>query len=354
MPGIDHLVRAMEARAPSFTPAQAAHLARRHFGLVGECSALAGERDLNFCVTGTGDERHLLKIWNHTQDPAVVDFQIQALLYIQKTVPSLPVPQVIPDGEGRNWRFVVDADGLEHPACVLSWLEGSFLRDVSSVQGLGIRLGKTLAKLDRALAGFRHAAQARDMLWDLSRVERLRPLVGSVEDPATQQQVKQAINDFEHRVIPLLPLLRRQVIHGDFNLDNVLVDAADQGRVSGIIDFGDTLEAPRICELAIAGAYHLATGPDPLSGAVPITRGYHEVSPLDDNEFRALPCLLRSRLVSSIVITSHMARLHPGNREYLLIDTANAADRLRRVSARNIDDDAERLRQACVPDDQKP
>jgi Ser/Thr protein kinase RdoA (MazF antagonist) len=300
-------------------------------------------------LTGPGGECHLLKIWNHTQDPAVVDFQTGALKHIRKTASSLPVPRIIPDTLGGHWRFVTDASGLEHPACVLSWLDGTFLRDVPPDPELRVHLGEVLAELDQALASYQHSAQARDMLWDLSRVDRLRPLTGSVENAATRKRVEQAVRDFEHWVIPLLPNLRRQVIHGDFNLDNVLVDAVHQWRVSGIIDFGDALEAPRVCELAVAGAYQLAGGPDPLAGVIPVVRGYHRVNRLDDSEIKALPALLRARLVSSVVITSHMARLHPENSEYLLIDTANAADRLHRLELSTIEEDVDRLARACTP-----
>ena len=46
---------------------------------------------------------------------------------------------------------------------------------------------------------------------------------------------------------------------------------------------------------------------------------------LSEQELAQLPRLIAARLVSSVLITSHMAVLHPQNRDYLLIDTRSAA-----------------------------
>ena len=56
--------------------------------------------------------------------------------------------------------------------------------------------------------------------------------------------IKKFARDFEHYVTPLLPGLRKSVIHNDANDYNVIVGGNDDlygrnQRVVGVIDFGD-------------------------------------------------------------------------------------------------------------------
>ena len=71
-----------------------------------------------------------------------------------------------------------------------------------------------------------------------------------------------------------MPALPHSLIHGDANDENVLVD---RGRVTGLIDFGDCLRNPTVCDLAIALTYALLELPDPLGAGAEIVGAYHEV-----------------------------------------------------------------------------
>jgi Ser/Thr protein kinase RdoA (MazF antagonist) len=342
------LIAAMGAPAPAFDAAAAARVAESFWGLSGRCELLYGERDLNFCLTKTDGDRHLLKLWNRTQDPAVVDFQMQALRHIERADPGLPVPRVELSLAGRVQEIVDDPDDARHVACMLSWREGSFLRDTRPSDRLKARLGRALARLDLALAAYQHPAQHRDMFWDLSRADRLRPLAKNISDPALLNRVLATIDEFESATQPMLGDLRKQVIHQDFHLDNVLIDPEDPDILTGILDFGDALYSPLVCDLGVACAYQLADGADPLAGILPMVQGYHRVLPLRQREQQVLAGLVRARLVSSVVITSHMALLHPVNREYLLIDTGKSAHRLERLSRQSLGRDTERIVEACL------
>lgn len=340
---------ALDAAAPAFSEAEAAHGALQAFGLTGHCRRLAGERDLNFCLTEPGGRRHLFKIWNRNQSQDVIDLQLQALRHIARTHAALPVPRIEATPDGELLATVQDANGAAHAAVLLSWLDGVPLRQVPANDVLKQRLGATLAQLDRALDSFQHPAQQRDLIWDVSRADRLGNLSDGVEDPDVRKVVDATLDGFETTTRPVLRQLRQQVIHGDFNPDNVLVTAARSVEVSGILDFGDSLRAPRICDLAIAAAYQLDPGPEPLVGALPLIRAYHGVLPLDAAEQAALPMLIRCRLLGTVIITSHLARLHPANREYLLVDTAAAADRLLRLAKHPLEADSAHIERCLRP-----
>ena len=88
--------------------------------------------------------------------------------------------------------------------------------------------------------------------------------------------------------------LPHQLIHNDANEHNVLVGA--DGAVAGLIDFGDVVWSARVCGLAVAGAYAMQGEPDPARAVVPVVRGYHEVTPLREDELAVLFELMLTRL----------------------------------------------------------
>jgi Ser/Thr protein kinase RdoA (MazF antagonist) len=342
---IEHLLRESQSPAPDFTPESAARVAREHFGIQGECRSLAGERDLNFCLQGLDGSRHLLKIWNHAQDPAVIDFLIGALRHLELSAPGIPVPRIVRTLKGERRATV--AGRAEHAVCLMTWLEGESLRDTPATPALFESLGSSLAHLDRALSDFVHAASHRDMLWDVSKAHRLRVLLPAVSDATTARLADTLLDQFETRILPGLASLPSQVLHADFNLDNVLVRPPPESAVCGVIDFGDALCAPRVCDLAIASAYHLSAGSNPLAHVRRLVTAYHNSLELEEAELRRLPGLIGARLVSSVLITSHMASLHPENRDYLLIDTRAAAAKLERLLDHDPEALADDLVRAC-------
>ena len=352
---IDHLIRETEMPKPAVGLPEAAEIIRAGYGISGTCHALAGERDLNLRVDTDDQPPFLFKIWNHGQDPGVIDLQIRVLQHLQRQTPKLPVTRVIPDLQGQDRTTFTATDGLEYTACLLSWLEGDFLREVRMTPHLADQLGRTLARLDQSLARFSHGAAGRDMIWDVSRTHRLGDLLPSLQGTPAHALAEKALLRFEQNTLPVLRQLPRQVIHADFNLDNILIAAEGHSRVCGIIDFGDALAAPRVCDLAIACAYQLTDSEDPLEQVVSLVSGYNEVSPLSEPEWRVLPGLIRARLVGSLVITSHMAALHPENQAYLLLDTRAAEARLRQMEDLDDEQQTKRLIAACQqPGDQKP
>jgi len=102
-------------------------------------------------------------------------------------------------------------------------------------------------------------------------------------------------------VQPKLPSLRRQVIHGDLNADNILV-ADDRESIVGVIDFGDMVRAPLVMEIAIAASYLRVGDGEALSLIAPFITGFNRITALEDIELELLFDLIRARLVTTITI----------------------------------------------------
>ena len=76
------------------------------------------------------------------------------------------------------------------------------------------------------------------------------------------------------------------------NPSNVVVRQDQPDVVAGMLDFGDMLDGPLICDVAVACSYRWTQGEPPLAGIARFVAGYHAVTPLDDAELAILPDLV--------------------------------------------------------------
>jgi Ser/Thr protein kinase RdoA (MazF antagonist) len=307
----------------------AANLLQRLYGMQGQLKPLTGERDANFLLEPAGGgARCMLKLSHPDEDPLVADFQTQALLHVARTDPGLPVQRLLPDRNGAPSVQIQDAEGRTRVARVFSYLEGLPMPQAPRSAAQRSSVARMLARLDSALAGLEHPAAARELPWDIQRADRVRPLLVHVADPVRRALAEAALDGFEQRTKPGLAGLRRQPIHNDFNLYNLLVDAADAARVSGILDFGDMVHAPLVDDLAVAASYHIDEQGDALATIAQFAADYHAVSPLSDAETLALLDLVRARLSMVVAISGWRAARQPENAPYLMRNNAVSWARL--------------------------
>jgi 4-aminobutyrate aminotransferase-like enzyme/Ser/Thr protein kinase RdoA (MazF antagonist) len=301
---------------PQFSPAQARDIVRQHYGIAERTlSALPSERDQNFLIeTATGD-RFVLKIANATEDPAFLDAQHQVLVRLAQA--GLCCQQVVPARSGAALLPVTSAEGNRHLVRLVTYLLGIPLGRVRHQSPeLLLDLGRYLGVMDRTLAGFDHPACHRDFHWDLAHGSRL---VSASADP----DVRRLAERFERHAAPLLPGLRRSVIHGDANDYNVIVDdgpdlSRRHTRVVGVIDFGDMVHSCTVANLAVAAAYVVLDKPAPLAAAAQVIAGYHAAFPLTEDELAALFGLICLRLALSACHAADQQQQRPGD-EYLAI-----------------------------------
>jgi Ser/Thr protein kinase RdoA (MazF antagonist) len=334
--------------AQDIDPAWVADMARVRYGMEGSLKPLSGERDRNYLLQCAGNgARYMLKVSHPGETPLVADFQTQALLHIAVADPGLPVQRIVPTRDGVAsflWRA---PDEVQRVVRMFSYLPGEPLPGVPRTPLQRVRLAQVLARLDRALAGFDHPAGALELPWDIQRADSVRGLLVHLDEPGQRALAEDVLRHFELHTKPVLPALRRQPIHNDLNIYNVLVDAEDTDRIAAILDFGDMVRAPLINDLAVAAAYQLGTADDPLVDVLPFVAAYHAVLPLARQEIDVLFSLMLARLVMVIAISGWRARRYPENAAYLLRNNAVSWSRL--IACRRVDPQAatQALRQAC-------
>lgn len=326
---------AFDKSPPAFSAADLQRIARERYGLTGEIAPLVSERDQNARIrTPEGD--YVLKIANLGEDRMALEFQQAVLAHLETVAPDLGVPRIRPAKSGEGIVSWPSADGRDaHLVRAVSFLPGRLFSAVPRTPALLESLGRFMGRLSRALRGFGHAAAHRpDFLWNLENAEACRGYAADIAKAEDRALVERVFARYQAQVKPRLPRLRAAVIHHDANDNNIIVDAADTGKVTGLIDFGDMLFGCQINELAVTLAYALLDMPDAIGAARPLIRGYHAEFPLMEDELAVLFDLVAMRLAMSVCISSRRAKQYPDN-EYLLISQKPAFEMLRRLDGIN-------------------
>jgi 4-aminobutyrate aminotransferase-like enzyme/Ser/Thr protein kinase RdoA (MazF antagonist) len=295
----------LESSPPRFTPDEAARIAAEVFGVSGSASDLGSERDQAFLLDDGGSGA-VLKISNSGEDVGALDLEEAAIAHVAAVDPDLPVARPLAPRaafDGHHVRLFEQMRGRKGGP----ELDDRALRDLGAVH----------ARLCLALRSFFHPAAGRELLWSLQATPRLRPLLEEIAEPERRALVERAIDRFQQRVVPEWARLRAQVVHGDFNLDNLLLGEDD--RVSGILDFGDCCHSALAADVAVALASVLRGRP--LDDAFRVARialdGFASRLPLEPLELELLGDLVAARLAAIVSISAWRARRFPENAAYI-------------------------------------
>ena len=314
------------ASTPVFSETAAAEFAAEFFGISGSVTPLPGERDQNFLVTATSGKAYVLKIANAAEDRSILDAQHQAMDFLGQHVSFCP--KTMPAQNGACLVQVRSEKTGTHLVRLVSYIQGTPMALVKRrSSGLFMDLGRCLARMDRALAGFFHPAVHRDFHWDLANAAGVvNQYISHVTDTDLRAPIQQCTREFESTTLPMLQNLRKSVIHNDANDYNVLAGGgtdlyAKNQSVTGIIDFGDMVYSHTVCDPAIAAAYAVLDVSDPLQTAARVIKGYHQVYPLEETEICVLFSLICMRLCVSACLAAFQQKQRPDD-PYLLISQA--------------------------------
>ncbi|GAB3597840.1 phosphotransferase enzyme family protein [Microbacterium tumbae] len=235
--------------------------------------------------------------------------QSELLQAVAVGAPALPVPRVLLD---ERTGAPVDAAGTTF---VSTMLPGHPLEAVSLTERLIDQIAEAQATLLSALArvdAVRAAVPATNE-WAIDAIERYEPLFAVHLDVAQRDTAGRVLEAYR-LLKPALASLPVQVLHADFNLSNLFVT---DGSLSGIIDFGDAIEAPRLFDIAVTVAYlsmHLGSTTHPL-----VDRYIGRIGPaiaLDANESALLIPLALCRIVLVLVLGRESGRRRPDRASY--------------------------------------
>ena len=350
---------------PAFTLKEVAALAKERYGFEGHLASLPSDRDQNFLLgrPSRDSEALVLKIANGDERRDFLTMQDALITHVGERWASggaggapFPLPRSVTDRAGAVIGTVESGDGRTFLTRAVTYLPGVPLAGVRPRHRLLRSWGQALGRLDHGLADFEHPAATRSFDWDPRTAPAIiRERIGSIEDSARRSLVRAVMERCEERLGGLGERLRTQVVHGDPNDYNILVNAvADvpaDGRygdreVVGIIDFGDTVHTWLAAEPAIAGAYAMLSKSDPVGALAAVVGGFHETFPLTEEEIAALFPFSCLRLCLSATMSAFQRAREPEN-EYLSISESQVWELLEGIDALDPDLAHYRLREAC-------
>jgi Ser/Thr protein kinase RdoA (MazF antagonist) len=302
---------------PRFKNEAAVKIAAESFGIQATARPLSSERDQNFLLTNSADEKFVLKIANALESREFLEAQNAALNHVGKRVDFC---QSLVRGVAGDEIVTVE----DYFVRMVRYLPGVPLAEIHSQPSELLRdLGRKLGQLAQALKDFDHPAVHRDFHWDLSNgsqiIDEYAPLI---ENARLREVVLRCRVDFD-------PPLPRSVIHGDANDYNVLVDPEGM-TVSGLLDFGDMVYSYTAGDLAIAVAYVVLDKANPHAAANEVIKGYTSEFALLDEELEAVWPLALLRLAVSACMAAYQQRQQPEN-EYLRISQQAIEQNLPRI-----------------------
>jgi len=306
-------------------------LLREAYALEGALTPLAGE-NRNFLVEIPDGRRFVLKIAAEDRTTDILALEHAVVEHLAAADVALALPRTEKTSSGAIEARWNGPDGDTLRGRLLAYVPGTSWCEIEQPSATLLEdFGAAVARVDLALADFTHEAAGRTHQWDLARAGQHRGKVVLISSAARRRLADEMFQRWAGCAAPHLPSLPHSLIYGDANDENVLVEA---GRVTGFLDFGDTLTNPTICDLAIALTYAMLDRPDPLSTGAEIIAGYHRERPLDTRELDVLFPLICGRLAASVTIAAERRRLDPHHpnwfvtedRAWRLIETLAAID----------------------------
>lgn len=305
-----------------------AALLAESYGVSGDLSRLPGE-NVNYLVSTPANERFVFKLSGEEQTSGFLELEHQAVERAHAANLDIRLPRLIPSKSDESEGRYDTSGGTMLRGRLVEFLPGTPWSDAGSATIELLRdLGRILAKLDLALADVDLPVAHRSHRWDLAAADQHRSRVELVEDSERRRLLEESFHLYAAYAAPRLNSLPHSLIHGDANDENVLVQ---DGHIVGLLDFGDCLFNPTICELAIAVAYAMLDHPDPLQAGAEIVAGYHSERPLKREELEVVFPLICGRLSVTVAVAAERRRIAPDHPNWFATE-ARAWDLLKRLA----------------------
>lgn len=283
-------------------------------------------------------EGYILKVTNRhdSKDPAFTDAQNLMIMHMAKAGLAVPEPQRTLSGSLASLETGVDRTdpGITNIVRLLKFIPGKTFYEIETWSTAHfLQCGEFIARMDNSLATFSHKAyDSRNSIWFLSSMPEVRNFISAVPDEKRKQLVTEVIDEFCATVLPNVDKLDQQIIHGDFNEQNILCrqDAASgEDEIYSVIDFGDSQRNPLLYELGITIMYMMTkcTVVEPAQAGGYVVSGYLRHRELPPLERRLLRVTVAARYAQSLVMGAYSYAQDPGN-EYLLITAKTGWDTL--------------------------
>ncbi|MER9977819.1 phosphotransferase enzyme family protein [Mesorhizobium sp. M0085] len=316
----------------------------RHYGLSGHVERLGSEKGYTFRLKA-GASEYLVKVSPSDEPEPVTALQIAAMRYLDEAAHALPIQRIKPTLDRRDSVPIDFGDGTRRILSVFCFVEGVLWEQMDANAEHLTRLGDMLGRVNNALRSFGHPAATRSLVYDIGHFHHWSGLADYTPDPKRRLLAQRAFKFFEELVLPRLPSLERQVIHGDYAPNNVVVDPHSDVFVKAILDFGDTVHTAVIFDPANPVAHLIGRTQDhPWQDAFAFVAGYEQSRPINESELPILPFAALARLTMLALIRHWKAERAPDQSGELLAGAEYYWTKLERAMAVPLDEVIARFR----------
>ncbi len=273
-----------------------------------ELKKLDGYENENYLIT-TKNKKYIFKKYPYSPElETVIKGENEVLLFLSENNEKFPSPIKAVDGK---YVQIHKINRQKFICRMLSFLEGEMLGSIYNTKEMFESLGLFLGKMNQKLQSYNNnIIKSRVWHWDLQYFHLNKKFIDYIPNARDRSLVKYFFYQFEENVSPLIPSLRKSIIHSDANEWNVLIQ---NGKVSSIIDFGDLVYSPLVNEIAIAMTYASYNKENPLDWALIILKSYNSEIPILENEIKIIYYLIAARLCVSLCNGAYSKKINPEN-----------------------------------------
>ena len=323
---------------PRIAAHEAAAVTGELWGLKAHATPLPGERDANFLLEGDSGERFVLKVSSASERSERLGLQHGLIARARERDPALRLPEAVPATTG-ELPASRDFGGRGHRVRLFRYLEGlplsAFRRRprplLESVGGL-------VGRVQRALDGFDHPElDIHEIPWAPAHAPAVIAAASEILADEDSFGTYRAVTDAVQEHLPDLLALPAGALHNDANDDNLLLATGTPETAKpedvALLDFGDSVRGPLICEAATAALYTAAPAVEPLPAAARVLAGFAAARPVSEPEADLFGVALATRaLVSAGVAALRCAQVAGAAAdEYLMVSQAGVWRVLRAI-----------------------
>ncbi|MGQ8871691.1 phosphotransferase [Paenibacillus sp. TSA_86.1] len=275
-------------------------------------------------VLHTRDANYVLRQYETHNDQAKIAFEHGVLMALSETDFALNSPKPVSSCSNETYQIIRDRfTGASKIVTLFRYLEG--VNPVWDSPGQLLPLGQAAGQLSSALAKLE--LELEPVYPAYYRIEDAYPLCTSARllefcasPPETLAACAEELRQLQHELPGLFEVLRgmeqlpHQLVHGDVNASNVLVD--QEGNVSAILDFEFVTWDLRVMELAVPMSDMLTMDKSEewmWQAQANLIRGFRENVELNADELKAIPQLI---LLRSLDVVMHfISRMLEGTDE---------------------------------------
>ena len=277
---------------------------------------LNSERDSNFLILVQNKKKYVLKISNPSETLNILEYQDRLISYLRnddtlkKFIPQIFHGKIIKYSDKKNRKCFVR---------ILSYIDGSMYGDVKSNPTIEKSLGALLGKISIKLRSFFDTASYRNFIWDPSKITWINKDINLFTGNKKRILLK-CLAEHKIYVKDNIKKLRYSITHSDPNNYNLVVK---NNKINGLLDYGDSIYAPTINDLAICLSYALMNNNNIYSTLENIISEYHKNFQINEDEIYSLISLCKSRLMITVVMAKKQKIKYPSNK-YLSISENHA------------------------------